>query len=105
MPTAPPAAPSRRETALVAALAGFAALRVACFAAAFPFFANVDEQKHVDMVLKYADGYLPEPGRDGLPAGDGPAARPVRLARVPARALRARAASGLAPHAGRDVRA
>jgi hypothetical protein len=63
MPTAPPAA-SWRETALVAALAGFAALRVACFAAAFPFFANVDEQKHVDMVLKYADGYLPQPGRD-----------------------------------------
>ena len=64
MPTAPPAAPSRRETAFVAALAIFAALRVACFAAAFPFFANIDEQKHVDMVLKYADGYLPRPGRD-----------------------------------------
>ncbi len=64
MPTARPDAPSRRETAFVAALAGFAALRVACFAAAFPFFANVDEQKHVDMVLKYADGYLPQPGRD-----------------------------------------
>ncbi len=64
MPTARPDALSRRETALVAALAGFAALRVACFAAAFPFFANVDEQKHVDMVFKYADGYLPEPGRD-----------------------------------------
>jgi len=64
MPIAPPAAPPWRETALVAALAGFAALRVACFAGAFPFFANVDEQKHVDMVLKYADGYLPQPGRD-----------------------------------------
>jgi hypothetical protein len=55
----------RRETVLVAALAGFAALRVACCAAAFPFFSNVDEQKHVDMVLKYAGGYLPQPGRDG----------------------------------------
>jgi hypothetical protein len=64
MPTGPPAASSRRETAFVAALAAFAALRVACLAAAFPFFANVDEQKHVDMVLKYADGYLPQPGRD-----------------------------------------
>jgi hypothetical protein len=63
MPTAP-LAYARREAALVAALASFAALRVACFAAAFPFFSNVDEQKHVDMVLKYADGYLPEPGRD-----------------------------------------
>jgi hypothetical protein len=55
----------RRETVRVAALAGFAALRVACCAAAFPFFSNVDEQKHVDMVLKYAGGYLPQPGRDG----------------------------------------
>ena len=63
MPTAPPAASSRRETALIAVLAGFAVLRVACFAAAFPFYANVDEQKHVDMVLKYAGGYLPAPGR------------------------------------------
>jgi hypothetical protein len=64
MPTASLAPHERRETALVAMLAGLAALRVACFAAAFPFFANVDEQKHVDMVLKYADGFLPEPGRD-----------------------------------------
>ena len=64
MSTAPLAARSRRETALVAALASFAAIRVAIFAAAFPFFANVDEQKHVDMVLKYADGVLPQPGRD-----------------------------------------
>ena len=65
MPFAPPAASSRREAALIAALATFAALRVALFAAAFPFFANVDEQKHVDMVLKYARGFLPEPGRAG----------------------------------------
>jgi hypothetical protein len=65
MSTAPPAASSRSEAVLVAALATFAALRVALFAAAFPFFANVDEQKHVDMVLKYARGYLPEPGHAG----------------------------------------
>ncbi len=65
MPTAPPAAYSRSEVVLVAALALLAALRVALFAAAFPFFANVDEQKHVDMVFKYARGYLPEPGRAG----------------------------------------
>jgi hypothetical protein len=64
MPNALPAARFRRETALVLALASFAALRVACCAAAFPFFSNVDEQKHVDMVLKYADGYLPQPGRE-----------------------------------------
>jgi hypothetical protein len=54
----------QREAACVAALAALAALRVALFAGAFPFFANVDEQKHVDMVLKYARGYLPEPGRE-----------------------------------------
>jgi hypothetical protein len=65
MSTAPPAASARGEAALVAALATFAALRVALCAAAFPFFANVDEQKHVDMVLKYARGYLPEPGHAG----------------------------------------
>jgi hypothetical protein len=73
MSTAPPAALARqataprprREAVLVAALAAFAVLRVALFAAAFPFFANVDEQKHVDMVFKYARGYLPEPGRAG----------------------------------------
>ena len=65
MPTAPPAEAIRREAVIVAALAAFAALRVACFAAAFPFFANVDEQKHVDMVFKYARGYLPEPGHAG----------------------------------------
>jgi hypothetical protein len=64
MPSVAPAPHERRETAFVAALALFAALRVGCCAAAFPFYANVDEQKHVDMVLKYADGYLPQPGRD-----------------------------------------
>src|SRR3989441_7061331 len=36
-----------------------AAVRVFVFAAAFPFFNNVDEQAHVDLVIKYAHGYLP----------------------------------------------
>src|SRR5713226_7946848 len=36
-----------------------AALRVFVFSAAFPFFNNVDEQAHVDLVVKYAHGYLP----------------------------------------------
>lgn len=48
-----------RERVAVAALGLFAALRVAGFAAAFPFFTNVDEHMHVDMVLKYARGALP----------------------------------------------
>ncbi len=60
-PSARPARPSR-EALAVAALAIAAALKVWACAAAFPFFTNVDEQKHVDMVLKYARGYLPSPG-------------------------------------------
>ena len=51
----------RRERWIVAGLAAFAALRVFVFAAAFPFFHNVDEHMHVDLVLKYARGFLPGP--------------------------------------------
>jgi hypothetical protein len=36
-----------------------AAIRVFLFSAAFPFFNNVDEQAHVDLVLKYARGAPP----------------------------------------------
>src|SRR2546428_7400214 len=36
-----------------------AAIRVFVFAAAFPFFNNVDEQAHVDLVIKYAHTKLP----------------------------------------------
>src|SRR5207253_11020096 len=36
-----------------------AAIRVFVFAAAFPFFNNVDEQAHVDLVIKYAHAKLP----------------------------------------------
>jgi hypothetical protein len=52
----------RGERAAAAALALFAALRVGCMAASFPFFTNVDEHRHVDMVLKYARGALPAAG-------------------------------------------
>lgn len=54
-----PGAPPARERALVALLALFAALRVGILAAAFPFFTNVDEHRHVDLVLKYARGAPP----------------------------------------------
>jgi len=50
----------------VAALAAATALRVGIFSAAFPFFTNVDEHKHVDTVLKYARGYAPRPGTDSF---------------------------------------
>src|SRR6266480_1860658 len=39
---------------IVIGLCMAAAIRVLVFAAAFPFFNNVDEQAHVDLVLKYA---------------------------------------------------
>ncbi len=44
---------------IVASLCGLAAIRVFVFAAAFPFFNNVDEQAHTDLVLKYAQGSPP----------------------------------------------
>ncbi len=52
-------------------LAVLAALRVAVFAAAFPLFSNVDEHKHIDMVLKHARGYWSEPGGDAFEAETG----------------------------------
>lgn len=44
---------------IVAGLCGLAAIRILLFAAAFPFFNNVDEQAHVDLVFKYAHGKPP----------------------------------------------
>jgi Predicted membrane protein (DUF2142) len=49
----------RRERNLILLLCTLAALRVLAFSAAFPFFNNVDEQAHVDLVMKYARGQLP----------------------------------------------
>lgn len=44
---------------IIAGLCALAAVRVFVFAAAFPFFNNVDEQAHVDLVVKYAHGNPP----------------------------------------------
>jgi len=41
-----------------------AAVRIFLFSAAFPFFNNVDEQAHFDLVHKYSQGYLPVKGLD-----------------------------------------
>lgn len=60
-----------RERWWILALATAAGLRIFLYAAAFPFYGNVDEQKHVDMVLKYARGYLPRPGADAYEAETG----------------------------------
>jgi len=48
-----------RQRELVLLLCAIAAVRVFIFSAAFPFFNNVDEQAHVDLVLKYARGQVP----------------------------------------------
>ena len=44
---------------IVVGLCMVAAIRVFVFAAAFPFFNNVDEQAHVDLVVKYAQAKPP----------------------------------------------
>jgi hypothetical protein len=44
---------------IIISLCSLAAIRVFVLAAAFPFFNNVDEQAHVDLVLKYAHGKPP----------------------------------------------
>ncbi len=38
----------------------FAAVRVLVFSAAFPFFNNVDERRHLDLLIKYAAGHVPQ---------------------------------------------
>jgi hypothetical protein len=55
---------ARSEGRIALALAVFAGVRVAVYALAFPFFTNVDESRHLDVVLKYARGYVPRPGPD-----------------------------------------
>jgi hypothetical protein len=49
----------RGDVFWVTAFCLFAATRVLLFSAAFPFFNNVDERRHFDLVMKYADGHVP----------------------------------------------
>src|SRR5436190_4457825 len=49
----------RDERKLILLFCAVAAVRVLIFSAAFPFFNNVDEQAHVDLVMKYARGQVP----------------------------------------------
>jgi hypothetical protein len=49
----------RNERILVWILAGIAAIRVFAFSTAFPFFNNVDEKAHFDLVVRYSRGELP----------------------------------------------
>jgi hypothetical protein len=48
-----------RETRIAVLLCVLAALRVFVLSAAFPFFNNVDEQSHFDLVYKYSRGHVP----------------------------------------------
>ncbi len=48
-----------REARIVFLLCLLAAIHVFLFSAAFPFFNNVDEAMHFDLVLKYAHGDVP----------------------------------------------
>jgi hypothetical protein len=57
--TAPLRFAMRYERKLILLLCAIAAVRVFIFSAAFPFFNNVDEQAHVDLVMKYARGHVP----------------------------------------------
>jgi 4-amino-4-deoxy-L-arabinose transferase-like glycosyltransferase len=48
-----------KERLVIFLICAAAALRVFLFSAAFPFFNNVDEQAHFDLVYKYSRGRLP----------------------------------------------
>jgi len=49
----------KHEKLFIIAICLIAAFRIFLFCAAFPFFNNVDEQFHFDLVVKYSHGYLP----------------------------------------------
>ena len=51
--------PSCNERRVIAVICIAAAVRVFIFVAAFPFFNNIDEHFHFDMVFKYSRGHLP----------------------------------------------
>jgi hypothetical protein len=57
--TSPVELPKSNERKVVFLLCLLAAIHVFIFSAAFPFFDNVDEQIHFDMVLKYSHGHVP----------------------------------------------
>lgn len=50
---------AKNEFVIVVILCIVAAVRIFIFSAAFPFFNNVDEQAHYDLVYKYSKGQIP----------------------------------------------
>ena len=59
-PSVPHDTTGRRERLMVGAVCLLAGLRVFVFSAAFPFFNNVDEQYHFDLVCSYSHGDVPQ---------------------------------------------
>jgi Predicted membrane protein (DUF2142) len=55
----PPRISESRERNLVWLLCLLGAVHVLVFSATFPFFNNVDEQLHFDLVVKYSEGHVP----------------------------------------------
>jgi hypothetical protein len=53
------AQPEPNERKWILLLCLLAAVHVFIFSAAFPFFNNVDEQAHFDLVVKYSHGHIP----------------------------------------------
>src|SRR5437762_11809644 len=50
---------NRSERIVILLFCFAAALRVFIFSAAFPFFSNVDESLHFDLIIQYSRGHLP----------------------------------------------
>jgi hypothetical protein len=76
---------SRRELWWVIAFCVFAGLRVLIFSAPFPFFNNVDERRHFDLVMKIC--VRPCPSRSGTDlAGKASIPFALRVAGIPRRA-------------------
>ena len=48
-----------KERVLIGLFSILAAVHVFVFSAAFPFFNNMDEHSHFDLVVKYSHGHLP----------------------------------------------
>jgi hypothetical protein len=65
----------RCEAMIVFTLCLAAALRIFLYSAVFPFFNNVDEPSHFDLVCKYARGHVPA----GIEPTDTEAARDILL--------------------------
>jgi Predicted membrane protein (DUF2142) len=57
--TLPASSSKSFERNFILLLSLFAGIRVFIFSAAFPFFNNVDELMHFDLIMKYSDGHVP----------------------------------------------